>query len=73
MRAMVLHEWGGPLTLESVPDPSPAHGEVVLRVHACAPDQFDVTIRAGRAGGKIPLVLGDGARDVGTARKSLTL
>ena len=58
MRAMVLHEWGGPLTLESVPDPSPAHGEVVLRVHACAPDQFDVTIRAGRTGGKIPLVLG---------------
>ena len=58
MKAMVLHEWGGALSLEEVPDPSPGMGEVVLRVHACAPDQFDVTIRAGRAGGKIPLILG---------------
>lgn len=58
MRAMVLHEWSGPLTLESVPDPAPGLGEVVLRVHACAPDQFDVTIRAGRAGGRLPLILG---------------
>ena len=58
MRAVVLHEWGGPLTLESVPDPAPGIGEVVLRVHACAPDQFDVTIRAGRIGGKLPLIMG---------------
>ena len=58
MRAMVLHEWGGPLTLETVPDPAPGHGEVVLRVRACAPDQFDVTIRAGRVGGKLPLIMG---------------
>ena len=58
MRAMVLHEWGGPLTLETVPDPEPGIGEVVLRVHACAPDQFDVTIRAGRIGGKLPLIMG---------------
>ncbi|MCE2452171.1 MAG: alcohol dehydrogenase catalytic domain-containing protein, partial [Nitrospinae bacterium] len=58
MRAMVLHEWGGPLTLETVPDPAPGHGEVVLRVHACAPDQFDVTIHAGRIGGKLPLIMG---------------
>lgn len=58
MRAMVLHEWGSPLALETVPDPTPDHGEVVLRVHACAPDQFDVTIRAGRAGGALPLILG---------------
>ena len=26
--------------------------------HACAPDQFDVTIRAGRIGGKLPLIMG---------------
>ena len=51
MKAMVLHEWNGALSLETVPDPVPGHGEVVLRVGACAPDQFDVTIRAGRAGG----------------------
>ncbi|MFP6870731.1 MAG: zinc-binding dehydrogenase [Nitrospinota bacterium] len=58
MKAMVLHEWNGALSLETVPDPVPGHGEVVLRVGACAPDQFDVTIRAGRAGGKLPLILG---------------
>ena len=58
MRAMVLHDWGSPLALETVPDPTPGLGEVVLRVQACAPDQFDVTIRAGRAGGTLPLILG---------------
>lgn len=58
MKAMVLREWGGSLSLETLPDPRPGSGEVVLRVHACAPDQFDVTIRAGRAGGRLPLILG---------------
>ncbi len=58
MRAMVLRDWGSPLALETLPDPTAELGEVVIRVQACAPDQFDVTIRAGRAGGKLPLILG---------------
>lgn len=58
MRAMVLREWGGSLRMEEVPTPRPGPGEALIRVRACAPDQFDVTIRAGRAGGSLPLILG---------------
>lgn len=58
MRAMVLRAWGGPLRMEEVPTPRPGRGEALIRVRACAPDQFDVTIRAGRAGGSLPLILG---------------
>lgn len=59
MRALVLHEFGGPLVLEQVPVPVPGPDDVLLRVRACAVDQFDLTIRAGkRANAKVPLVLG---------------
>jgi len=58
MRAMVLPQWGAPLRMEEVPTPRPGRGEALIRVRACAPDQFDVTIRAGRAGGSLPLILG---------------
>ncbi len=59
MKALVLHESGTPLSLETVSDPKPGPGDVVLRVHANAPDQLDVTVRAGRfPDTKIPLILG---------------
>ena len=58
MKAMLLRQWGEELTYEEVPDPEPNYSEVIVRVHACAPDQFDVTIRDGRAGGNLPLILG---------------
>ena len=59
MRALVLHEFGGPLILEQVPVPEPGPNDVLLRVRACAVDQFDLTIRAGkRANARVPLVLG---------------
>ena len=59
MRAMVLKEFGGPLRLEEVPRPSIGPRDVLLRVRACAADQFDVTIRAGKwPSAKIPLILG---------------
>jgi propanol-preferring alcohol dehydrogenase len=59
MKALVLHEWSAPLSLESVPDPEPGPNDVVLRVHANAPDQLDVTVRAGRQpDAKLPLILG---------------
>lgn len=59
MKALVLHEWGAPLSLETVPDPQAGPHDVVLRVHANAPDQLDVTVRAGRQpDAKLPLILG---------------
>lgn len=59
MRAMVLHEFSGPLHAETVPDPVPGHGEAVIRVRACAVDQFDLTIRNGKnPGTKLPVILG---------------
>ena len=58
MKAMVLKSWGEELSLEEIPDPKSKYSEVIVRVHACAPDQFDVTIRDGRAGGNLPLILG---------------
>lgn len=59
MRALVLHEFDGPLVLEETPVPVPGPQEVLLRVRACAVDQFDLAIRAGRrANARVPLILG---------------
>lgn len=59
MKAMVLHEFNSPLVEEIVSDPKPDYGEVVIRVHSCAVDQFDLTIRKGAIEGvKLPLILG---------------
>lgn len=61
MRAIVLRETGGPevLRLESVPDPEPGPGEVVVRVRAAALNRRDAWIRMGRyAGIRLPAILG---------------
>jgi NADPH:quinone reductase len=49
MQAIVIHAFGGPdvLTLESVPDPSPGHGQVLIRVRACGVNPVDTYIRSG--------------------------
>ena len=68
MQAIVLRDLGGPehLRLESVPDPQPGPGEVVVRLKAAALNHRDVWIRRGLyAGIKLPVVLGsDGAGTV---------
>jgi D-arabinose 1-dehydrogenase-like Zn-dependent alcohol dehydrogenase len=59
MKALVVREFGGPLILEDVPVPQPAADEVLIRVKACAVDQFDLTIRDGKfPTAKIPIILG---------------
>lgn len=47
MRAIVIHEGGGPdvLELEEVPDPEPGAGQVLVRVEAAAVNHFDLTQR----------------------------
>src|SRR4051794_38284819 len=68
MQAIVLRDLGGPeqLRLETVPDPQPGPGEVVVRLKAAALNHRDVWIRRGLyAGIKLPVVLGsDGAGTV---------
>ncbi|MCU1392930.1 MAG: NADPH:quinone reductase [Ilumatobacteraceae bacterium] len=52
MKAYVQHGFGGDLALETVPDPSPAAGELVVQVHACALNRLDLLQQAA------PLVRG---------------
>jgi alcohol dehydrogenase, propanol-preferring len=60
MRALVLHEPGGPLVLEDVPVPRPGPGEVLVRVRACGLGLTLVWNRSGRSGtsGKLPRIIG---------------
>ncbi len=61
---MRIHEDGGPdvLVLEDVPDPEPAAGEVLVRLHASALNHLDVWIRKGLPSVPKPRILGaDGA------------
>jgi NADPH:quinone reductase-like Zn-dependent oxidoreductase len=57
MRAIVVHEGGGPevLKLEEVPDPVPNDGQVLVHVEAAAVNHFDITQRmAPEATGATP-------------------
>jgi NADPH:quinone reductase-like Zn-dependent oxidoreductase len=75
MQAVVLRELGGPekLRAETVRDPQPAAGEVVVRLNAAALNHRDVWIRKGQyAGIKMPVILGsDGAGTVETVGPSV--
>jgi zinc-binding alcohol dehydrogenase/oxidoreductase len=68
MKAIVLHELGGPgqLRLEDVPEPTPAAGEVVVALAAAALNRRDLFITHGQYPGIVlPCVLGsDGAGTV---------
>jgi len=57
MKAIRVHEFGGPevLRLEEVPDPKPAPGEVVVAVKAAGVNPVDTYIRAGTYAFKPPL------------------
>jgi NADPH:quinone reductase-like Zn-dependent oxidoreductase len=63
MRAVVFREHGGPEVLrsETLDDPSPARGEVLVRVRACALNHLDIWTRKGQAGRPVPFphVLGN--------------
>lgn len=50
MRAIRVHQFGGPevLTLEQVPAPSPGAGEVVVRLHAAGVNPVEAYVRTGQ-------------------------
>lgn len=49
MKAVRVHEYGGPevLRYEDAPRPSPVSGEVLIRVHATSVNPVDIAIRQG--------------------------
>ena len=57
MRAVRIHQFGGPevLALEDVPDPKPAAGEVIVRVRAAGVNPVDTYIPTGNYAFKPPL------------------
>lgn len=60
MRAVVVHEAGGPevLSLEEAERPEPGDGEVLIKVHAASVNPVDWKYRRGFAPRQLPAVLG---------------
>jgi NADPH:quinone reductase-like Zn-dependent oxidoreductase len=71
MRAVLLHETGGPevLRVEEVEVPDPGDGELLLRVHAASVNPIDWKIRRGARPRELPVVLGNDFS--GTVERSL--
>jgi NADPH:quinone reductase-like Zn-dependent oxidoreductase len=64
VKAIRIHTDGGPevLRYEDAPDPSPANGEVLVRLRAAALNHIDLWIRKGQPSVPKPFILGsDGA------------
>ncbi len=64
MKAIRIHEDGGPevLRYEDVPDPEPGHGEVLVSMRAAGLNHLDVWVRRGLPSVPKPRILGaDGA------------
>ena len=57
MKAVVLHEYGGPdkLKYEDVPDPVANEGQVLVRMAATSVNPIDYKMRSGAAKGRFPL------------------
>lgn len=66
MKAVVLNAFGSTaqFEFEDRPDPSPAAGEVRIRVQAAAFNPVDYKYRRGRFGGNLPMILGMDAAGV---------
>lgn len=61
MKAMILETAGQPLVLADIPQPVPATGQVLVRIHASGVNPLDIKIAAGKAAHArmpLPAVLG---------------
>src|SRR3984893_9639189 len=60
MKAVRIHEFGGPevLLYEDVPDPKLRQDQVLVRVKACAMNHLDLWVRRGMPGVNLPHILG---------------
>ncbi len=68
MKAIQVHEFGGPevLKLEEIPTPKPAAGQVLVRVHAVGVNPYDTYMRNGTYAIKPPLPYTPGSDGAGT-------
>ncbi|SDG65829.1 NADPH:quinone reductase [Pedobacter terrae] len=59
MKAVRIHEFGGPevLSIDDIPMPQPASDEVLIKVHATSVNPVDWKIREGHHTGKFPAKL----------------
>ena len=72
MKAVRIHEFGGPevLRYEDAPDPILRKDHVLVRVRACALNHLDICVRKGLPGVKLPHILGsDIAGEIGRSRR----
>jgi len=60
MQAVRIHTHGGPevLQVESIPNPEPMVGEVVVQIKAAALNHLDLWVRRGISGVPLPMILG---------------
>ena len=60
MKAVRIHQFGGPevLTYEDAPDPKLRKDQVLVRVRACALNHLDLWVRQGLPGVNLPHILG---------------
>jgi NADPH2:quinone reductase len=67
MKAIVVHEFGGPevLKLEEIPTPKPAAAQVLVRIHAAGVNPYDTYMRAGTYAVKPPLPYTPGSDGAG--------
>jgi NADPH:quinone reductase-like Zn-dependent oxidoreductase len=60
MKAVRIHQFGGPevLKYEDIPDPQPRKDQVLIRVKACSLNHLDLWVRKGLPGVKLPHIPG---------------
>ncbi len=60
MKAVRIHQFGGPevLQYEDMPDPQPRKDQVLVRIKACSLNHLDLWVRHGLPGVKLPHILG---------------
>lgn len=60
MKAVRINQWGQPVQIEDIPQPTPNHDEVLVRVHAASLNPVDTFVCAGYLGTMVNVPLTPG-------------